>query len=105
MRSSSRLKVSTCSTYSWWAISSLMGTVLRITLWWGGGGEGGGQEKDSKETKWRRNGGMGWTHAEDDGAQLLLGQNVGHLLQKKEGETWRKRKKDTSVIKAKTGFW
>lgn len=82
-----------------------MGMVLRITLWWGGGEGKGGQEKNSKETKWGWKGGMSWTHAEDDGAQLLLGQNVGHLLQKEEGETWRKRKKDTSVIKAKTGFW
>jgi len=33
MRSSSRLKVSTCRTYSWWAISSLMGVGLRITFY------------------------------------------------------------------------
>lgn len=27
------------------------------------------------------------THAENDGAQLLLGKNVGHLLERAEGET------------------
>lgn len=79
MRSSSRLKVSTCSTYSWWAISSLMGAVLRITLW--GGGTRVGSARGTEEEFTGTNGGVSRTHAEDDGAQLLLGQNVGHLLQ------------------------
>ncbi len=33
MRSSKRLKVKTCSTYNWWAISSFMGLLLLITFW------------------------------------------------------------------------
>lgn len=40
IRSSRRLRVKTCSTYSWWAISLLMGRFPRMTCWgWGGGGE------------------------------------------------------------------
>lgn len=35
IRSSRRLRVKTCSTYSWWAISLLMGRFPRMTCWGG----------------------------------------------------------------------
>lgn len=53
MRSSSRLKVSTCSTYSWWAISSLIGVGLRITFYraWRTNSRGRGESRGVEESK------------------------------------------------------
>lgn len=124
MRSSKRLKVKTCSTYNWWAISSFMGLLLLITFW---------QTREKENFRQMENIALLWryyfpfpkhlfcfifstlicilcmkeatqiitlllqpttfpgleeyimcilcTYAEDDWAQLLLCENVSHLLQ------------------------
>lgn len=48
----------------------------------------------------------GWTYTENDGAQLFLGKNMGHLLyreKEKEGETEMGRKREFRKSRRREG--